>query len=130
MKDFKAAQRIRRKLYSKTVFVILAVITLVLLKGAWGVFQKQQESGKNLARVEKELVTASERQVELEQSVKNLETIQGIEEEIRSRYSVAKPGEEVVLIVDPPVPDDGTLSERGSSWSKIKKWFFGLFRND
>ena len=101
MEDYKAKQRIRKKIYSPWVFIILLVITVVLIKGAWGVFFKQQESAQNLDKVRAELAKAEQREAELETHVSYLKTEEGIEEEIRDKYSVARPGEELVLIVEP-----------------------------
>lgn len=127
MEDYKAKQRIRKKIYSPWVFGSLLLVTLFLIKGTWGVYFKQNESAKNLEKVKTELANAQNREEDLEASVSYLKTQEGVEEEIRDKYSVAKPGEEILLIVEPR--DNGKSDEHiRKSWrEKIGAWFSNLF---
>ena len=127
MEDYKAKQRIRKKIYSPWVFIVLLVITVVLTKGAWGVFFKQQESAQNLDKVRAELAKAEQREAELEAGVSYLKTEEGIEEEIRDKYSVARPGEELVLIVEPKDRDVSGENSNDSWWGRVGTWFGNLF---
>lgn len=127
MEDFKAKQRLRRKLYSRGSFIVLLCITVLLVRGAWGAWQKQRESGNNLDRVEQELYVARSREQELSQSIERIRTPDGVENEIRQKFSVVKPGEEIVLIVDETKNNSGSDSNSPSFIRKIGKWFANLF---
>ncbi|OIP65380.1 hypothetical protein AUK15_01810 [Candidatus Nomurabacteria bacterium CG2_30_43_9] len=69
-------------------------------KGAWGIHQKAQIaiSERNIAQ--RSLLELEARTVELQASLIRLKSDIGVEEEIRQKYSVVRPGEEVVVIVD------------------------------
>ena len=127
MEDYKAKQRIRKRIYSPLVFVALLIFTVFLVKGAWGVFIIQRESAQNLDKVKTELANARSREMKLEASVDYLKTKEGIEEEIRDKYSVAKPGEDLVLIVESR--DTGIINDEGkkSWWGRVGAWFGNLF---
>lgn len=127
MEDFKAKQRLRKKLYSRGSFIILLCITTLLVRGAWGAWQKQRESGNNLSRVEEELYGARSRERELSQTIERIKTPDGVENEIRQKFSVVKPGEEIVLIVDETKNNTGSGGGSPSFVKKIGRWFADLF---
>jgi hypothetical protein len=127
MEDFKAKQRLRKKLYSRGSFIILLSITVLLVRGAWGAWQKQRESGNNLARVEQELSSARGREQELSQSIERIKTPDGVENEIRQKFSVVRPGEEIVLIVNETRNNTDSDSGSPSFIKKIGRWFANLF---
>lgn len=127
MEDFKAKQRLRKKIYSRGSFIILFCITALLIRGAWGAWQKQRESGNNLDRVEQELYIARSRERELGQSIERIKTPDGVENEIRQKFSVVKPGEEIVLIVDESKNKTDSDNNSTSFIGKVGRWFANLF---
>lgn len=75
-----------------------------------------------------------QKKVELSEKLTNLSTDRGLEEEVRNRYRVARPGEELVIVVDDASqPGDGTTNKKAlvetqdteTFWSKIRH-FIGL----
>jgi len=97
---FQERKKLRKILYSKISLVILAVMLFFVGKGAWGIHQKAQIaiSERNIAQ--RSLLELEARTVELQASLIRLKSDIGVEEEIRQKYSVVRPGEEVVVIVD------------------------------
>lgn len=85
------------------------------------------ESSDNLKNVAASVESLKGREAELVFEIDRLETARGVEEEIRKKYSVVKPGEEMVVVVDAPEPlVDNTEDEPGflkRSWRKMKSWF-------
>ncbi|HAS85014.1 MAG TPA: hypothetical protein DCS23_03030 [Candidatus Yonathbacteria bacterium] len=79
---------------------MLAVMLFFAGKGAWGIHQKAQIaiSERNIAQ--RSMLEMEERTAELQSSLIHLKSDIGVEEEIRQKYSVVRPGEEVVVIVD------------------------------
>lgn len=128
MEDFRSKQKIRKRLYSRTTFFTLLLITVLLLKGVWGAWDKHRESRANLKNVEVELVEARNRESELATRIEKLETQEGVEKEIRERFSVTKPGEEIVLIVEEDLSGGGHQEGEASWWKKVGKWFADLSR--
>lgn len=127
MEDFKAKQRLRKKIYSRGSFIVLLFITALLIRGAWGAWQKHRESGNNLDRVEQELNAARSREGELSQSIERIKTPDGVENEIRQKFSVVKPGEEIVLIIDESKNNTDEGSNKTSFVRRIGRWFANLF---
>lgn len=127
MHEFQQKQKIRRILYSRNSLIVIAIITTFFLRGAWGVWQKQKESEVKLKETEAALALAQNRQTVLTQNIERLNTQEGVEHEIRERFSVKKPGEDVILVVEPEQATSGEVTESKSSWSKVVSWFASFF---
>ncbi len=118
-----------RKLYSKPVLAALVVAILILAKGTWGVYQKEIESRKNVAMVEKELVELEKRRDLLQVETSKLNTEEGVEEAIRRKYQVSKDGESVLVVVDKPLP--AAVNDDGDGFfSKMWHSVSGIFKKD
>lgn len=127
MKDFQQRKKVRRVLYSRNVIIVLSIITILLVRGAFGVMQKNIESKKNVALLNTQLEDARVKNQELTKNIAILSTEEGVESEIRQKFSVSKDGEQVAVIVDPkPVPRD-EKADNGGLWGSVKSWFLGLF---
>ncbi len=100
MKEFQEKRRNRRKLYSKTSIVILAIIVVLLARGTWNIFLKQRESVANATATRNELRELQARHDLLETQTAHLQTPEGQEEAIREKYQVAKEGEHVIIMVE------------------------------
>jgi len=126
MKDFQQRKKVRQMIASRAVFVILVVVTGLLVQGAYGVLQKKRDTNQDLVKAKQSLVMAEARKQDLTVSIETLKTPQGLEREIRDRFSVAKSGEEIVLIVDPKAEVKPEL-ERVSVWQKLWEWIKNIF---
>lgn len=127
MKDFQQRKKVRRVLYSRNVIIVLSIITILLVRGAFGVMQKNIESKKNVVLLNTQLEDARVKNQELTKNIAILSTEEGVESEIRQKFSVSKDGEQVAVIVDPkPVPGD-EKADTGGLWVSVKSWFSGLF---
>ncbi len=124
----KNAQSIR-KLYSKPFLIILLIIIILLIKGTWGVYLKEQESRGNAAMVKVELVNLEERKALLEIETKKLKSQEGIEEAIRKKFQVSKPGENVLVVVDKPLPASSVV-ENQNFFSKMWESVSGIFKKN
>ena len=126
MLDFQQKKKMRRMVYSKVSVVVLLLVTLLLLKGGVSMYQKEKQSRQNMIEVEKKLANAKLRQAELENNLNRLNSPDGVENEIRTKYNVKKAGEEVVLVVESQATSTTTVREKGF-WSKISDWISGIF---
>ncbi|MDQ5950098.1 MAG: hypothetical protein QG585_38 [Patescibacteria group bacterium] len=117
MREFQQKQIFKEKLYSKTTVFILLVLALLLAKGVVNIYIKERESRKNKEEAELELINMQNRAEELKQASERLKTPVGIEQEIRSKFGVAKEGEKVILIVE----EEETIPV------EQKEGFFGRF---
>jgi cell division protein FtsB len=114
MRQFEKRRKIRQFIYSKLVILVLIFFIVLIAKGTWGVYQKSKISleRRDLAMIE--LQEVNERKSDLEQDIARLESRVGIEEELRTRYSLSKDGEQVVIIIDEdPQPEAVDEEEKG-----------------
>lgn len=84
-------------------------LLLVLLAGswgAWGVYGKEQESAALRAQAEGRLAELQDRHDSLLNDIDALESDRGKEEVMRDTQDVGKPGEGLIVIVDPQASTD------------------------
>ena len=123
MLEFQEKRKIKRFFYSKVTLIFLIILIFLLLKMVWSVYEKQALTKDNLAKTAASFEGLQAREKMLSSSIDKLKTDSGIEQEIREKYGLVKPGEEVIVIVD---GEDSTSSEPVSSeisfWQKVKDW--------
>lgn len=100
MLEFQKKKQLRKILYSPIVLLVFSIILVLLLKGVWGVYQKERLSAQNLEQEKGELEKLALREKNLAASLDYLKTDQGIESEIRTKFRVVKEGEKVAVILD------------------------------
>jgi cell division protein FtsB len=124
MREFQEKKRFRKFLYSKTMACILIVLILFFTRATWGVYKKQRETAANAMQAQNALQRLEDRQALLDREITKLKTDEGVEEEIRSKYGVSKPGEQVLIIVDTEKATSTQEELRQTWWDKVR----GLFR--
>ncbi len=123
MLDFQQKRKVRSVMYNRITLGVLFVVVLFVLHSTWSVYQKKRESEKikniTLAHVEE----LRARDQELVTKLERLDSEVGVEEEIRSKYNVAKVGENIVVVV--PEKNSTTTSDKNSKnfWHIIKGFF-------
>ena len=124
MLDFQQKRKVKSFMYNRVTLAVLLVVVLFVLNSTWSVYQKKRESErlKNVALGNVENLRG--RNSELQVKIERLGTEVGIEEEIRSKFNVAKQEENVVIIV-PKSETNATSTNSSSFWQKVKK-FFGM----
>ncbi len=113
-------------MYSKPMLIALAVVIVFIARGVFGVSQKYKESKQNLEKVALEQASLDKRQQSLQSENYRLETDRGIEEEIRSKFQVVKPGEQVAIIVDATVTPEVEEIPK-TKWEQFKDWVSEIF---
>jgi len=123
MMDFQQKKRMRKVLYSPKVALLLLVVFVFLARGAWGAYTKERESRLNLNKVEEDYSKAMEREAFLSEEIDRLSTEEGMEEEIRGKFNVTKPGEEVVLVIESEGDLSEEVAEKQGFWKKLISFF-------
>ena len=124
MLDSQQKRKVKAVAYHKATLAILFILVLFTLRANWVVYQKKAESEKLKSISLNNENGLAQRQAELNAQIERLQTASGVEAEIRSKFSVAKEKENVVVIVyDNSVPKPATTTE--SFWQK----FLDLFKN-
>ncbi|MFW5853351.1 MAG: hypothetical protein ACOCU8_01825 [Patescibacteria group bacterium] len=128
MKGFQGRKKFRNWYYSKPVLLILLILTVFLIKGVWGVYQKSSLSYEAAREMEAEVQSLVEMKNNLALIVSRLETGSGLEAEIRRQLPVVKEGEGVIALVG----EYNNLSENRivnkqevekNWWQLIVNWF-------
>ncbi len=97
------------------ILVALFILAIFSLRGFFDVYRKQAESKKGLAEIEREWTALKEREQTLTRDLKKAGDARGVEEEIRDKFSVAKEGEKMALIVESKIRV-GIQGEEKGNW--------------
>ncbi len=122
MLDFQQKRKLRSRLYNAPVLGFLGLLVILAIHSSWNVYQKQRESENLLRLAQVQSVELQKRDEELKTKIANMQTEQGMEEEIRSKFNVAKSGENVVVVL-PSDDSTNTSTTTVSFWQKIVKFF-------
>lgn len=116
----------RRKsnsVYQVLIVIFLLVLVFLLGRGIWGVYKQNTVARGEKSEALEQLKELEERKKELEQELIKLKTERGLEEEIRTKFQVSKPGEETVILVDPK-KEESEDNKGGGLWG----WIKGIFK--
>lgn len=124
MFDFQQKRKIRAFLYHPVTLVILFIFVVFFIHSTWVVYTKKQasENLKNtlLERVE----NLRARDKELSSRIERLKTNPGVEEEIRSKFTVAKDNENMIIVIEEPDEKLASATPKASFWQKLLNFFF------
>lgn len=87
-------------MYSMPALVALSFLTFFFVKGMVGVLGKERETRRLARGLESEVAALVVREKELRKDIGLLETEEGVQNEIRGKFSVTREGEYVAIIVD------------------------------
>lgn len=121
MIDFQQKRQIKSVMYSKVSFVVLFILVIFLSKATYNIYQKSKLSSENNLVVRREYESLKTRKDMLESEIDRLKTDNGVEEEIRGKFNVAKPGETVVVVIN------GTGSSMSNTDSSNKGFWSSVF---
>lgn len=121
--DFQRKRQIKSILYSKLFLVILLVLIFFLGRSTFDIYQKSKLSYNNYIKVKRDYDSIEARKAMLESEINRLATDNGIEEEIRSKFNVAKPGETVVIIIDKNSTSTDVNNTKRDFWSSFWEIF-------
>ncbi len=119
--------RLWKRLFARfAVWVVLGglfFLLLIVANSTWHVYQKQREAAREYTLQAEVLSNLEMRNDSLQQKLSALETDRGVEEELRERFSVAKPGEEVIVLVDAKkTAADANAEPHTSIWLSFWRW--------
>ena len=125
MREFQQKRKMRNMIYSPLSLFALLLLLAFFGKATWNVYQKYSSSMEKKDRTAAEYQAMQDRHNALVASVARLKTDEGVEQEIREKYRMAKDGEQLLIIVDqekptPPLPEKTFFQ---SMWQKVKGIF-------
>ncbi len=107
--------------------IVLGIITLFLMRGAYNVVQKDKDSKRNLEIAQRELGSARAKQDDLAKNIALLNTQAGVESEIRQKYNVSKEGEQVAVIIQSTASTTPVPRVEKGFWASLSAWFTHVF---
>jgi len=100
MDDFRTRQHKRRFTSSPLFAVILLIILFIFARSTYFSFYKKNKALNQQVQFEEEYTELKTRFDQLQENIQYLETTRGKEEELRTRYDVAKEGEILIKIIE------------------------------
>jgi len=122
MLDFQQKWKAKTFMYSRPVRVFLLIIAVYGLFSVYRVYEKKKESDRGLVKAEQQLITLSAKNTALMRQIDMLQTDQGLEAEIRAKYSVARDNEQVVVLVEEVASSVPTTTEKRTILWKVKSF--------
>lgn len=120
MATFQQRRDPLRLMWRRVGAFALLVLVAIAARGVWGVYQKEKSSHQLRVEAEATLSDLQNREQKLRADIASLKSSRGLEAELRERYDLAKDGEGVVVIVDPPsAPEE----PEPTKFQKIRSWF-------
>lgn len=104
----------------RAILLVVLLASVFAAVRVWDVYWKERESGSLRMQAEAKLADLQERQEKLAEDIARLKTERGVEEILREQYQLAKSGEGLIIIVEPPAPKP---VQRGS----VADWFREIF---
>ncbi len=99
---------------------ILLLVIFWLLSLIWELFGKAQVAISEANDAKQQYRALEERKATLEEDLSTLGTVRGQDAAVRAAFGVARPGEEVIVVV-PPVA--ATATPPLSWWQRVLNWF-------
>lgn len=120
MRKFESQKQIKSRIYSRTTLVVLLVLIILIAKGVFTLYLRNSESVTARENAEMKVKDLRERKQLLSSEIEKLNQEDGVDQEIREKFNVVKPGENVVLIV----PDDiaTTTEEKPGIFTRFWHW--------
>ena len=98
---------------------ILLLVAFWLISLIWGLIGKAHIAIREAQEVEYQYRMLEERKSTLQANLEALETERGKDAAIRTAFGVARPGEEVIVVVPPTAT---TSAPELSWWQKVLNW--------
>jgi len=90
--------RWRQWLFSLPTAAILVVLIVLVGQASWNMYQTHQRTSERLQRLQTEKKELIARRNAAQKAAAQVTTNRGVREEIREKFSVAKPGERVIVL--------------------------------
>ena len=124
MNDFQVRRKPKKQspkwYFSRWAILVLSLVVLSLARGVYNNYDKNRMTGDDLQSIKAEVSSLQDRQSFLSDKLSRLRTGEGLDEEIRKNFPVAKPGERVIMVVDDKAEVTTSVATSSSGFS-VKK---------
>ncbi len=105
---------------SPWVAIVLVVAVVWGCVAAFGAYGKYREAAGLRNQSARELEELQEKQADLAGKINDLSTNRGMEAEVRNRYRVVKPGEQLVIVVDNRDSTASATVAGATFWQRVR----------
>ena len=124
MERFRQKRDPLRLIGKRLLLILLFILVVVAVSGVWKVYRKERESMALRKEAEIQLDDLSKRRTQLEADIEKLKTPRGMEKALREQYRLAKTGEHLIIIVDPPTSSPTVATSSVMEWfQKTLSWW-------
>lgn len=126
VEEYKKRRRMQRIVFSWPTVVAVSIITILLGFSTLRLYLGNRPLSAARDTLNAEITALKERSVEFRGRVARLQTPAGVEEEIRERFGLRKPDEEVIVIVRDKGADADVASTQPALmhfWTALKSFF-------
>ena len=123
MRSFQEKKRWRNLAQSWPALALLCVLALFFAWSVFGFWGKMEGTKKNRQLAEEKVAELEDKKARLSADIEKLSTEEGIEENIREKFGLAREGEGVIIIAD----DEKEAKEEAKSGGFFN-WLKNLFR--
>lgn len=99
VEEYKKRRRVRRIVLSWPIVALVCIIAILLGFSTLRLYMRNRPLSIARETLNADIAALKERNTELEKRVIRLQTPAGVEEEIRERFGLRRPDEEVIIIV-------------------------------
>ena len=117
-------RRLAKVVYSRFFTLVLIFFTILIGINLVDLIKKNQEAKNNKIAAAEELERLEERAEKIRQKQEKMLTTIGTEEAIREKFSLKKPGEGEVIIVEEKKMVAGVAQSRTSFWNFLRNLFW------
>lgn len=110
--------------------IALLILAAIVLMSLW-VFRAYQELltlRREEGALRQKFEVAEMENQRLRNEIRIARTPEAIERDAKSRLNLKKPGEEVVVVIPPPLTEESGTSAEVSFWERFFQWFRSLIR--
>ena len=130
MLEFYKKRTLRAWLHSPLALGVLGLILLFMMSVVFQRYSIEQDMVARRMEAAAQLLHLEDRRAELEKKVEYLSNERGIEAEMRRNFDVARPGEQVVIILDAEKkPDIEELTPPVDEKPWYKFWWVIYYKN-
>jgi len=125
MQRFQRRNFLRRIIYSWPVVLVLTLLFIFIGRATFHAYLRARIANQTYLGVRQEREELSGKQDALEKKLTYLSSPYGLKKELRQRFSVKKPDEKLIIIIDRPISESETPSEES-----VSRWknFLDVFR--
>jgi cell division protein FtsB len=128
MQEFQEKRKLRKIIFSRKVLVLLAFVSAFLIFSTVKVYIKSRNAVSKNEEIKKEVADLEQRKSDLQKEISRLQSESGAEEEVRKKFNVQKPGEEVLVIVEKNNENDKiNQGESSGFFTKIWQWIKNIW---